>query len=80
MMTSQEVIDLLADLPLLTLYPSAIWSAERVNDDYIKVQLLFNPTTPPWYELINVEDDINSIKTLAFEWIELLEDPDFVVE
>lgn len=80
MMTSQEVNDLLADLPPLTLYPSAVWSAERVSDDYIKVQLLIKPTSPPWYELINVEDDINSIKILAFEWLALLEDPNYVVE
>lgn len=80
MMISRDVIELLEDLPPLTRFPSAIWSAERVSDEYIKVQLLFNPTTPPWYELINVEDDINSIKILAFEWIALLEDPDYVVE
>lgn len=80
MMTSQDVIDLLGTLPPLTRFPTAIWSAERISDDYIKVQLLFNPLTPPWYELINVEDDINSVKILAFEWIALLEDPNYVVE
>lgn len=79
-MVSRDVIELLAELPPLTIYPAAIWSAERVSDDYIKVQLLIKPEVAPWYELINVTDDINSVKILAYEWIALLEDPDFVVE